>query len=78
MHRDTMIEERKRLRQRLQELDDMISSWDYATRPPATKQPAGTNQLPPVIVPEQPASTEVSGNEPAKKTSGDETSVWKR
>lgn len=77
MHRDTMVEERKRLQMRLQELDDMIAGWDYATRPPATRQPAST-QIPSVIVPEQPSNTEVSGNEPAKKTDGDETSIWKR
>ena len=78
MHRDTMIEERKRLRMRMQELDDMIASWDQTTRPPATKQPATTTQLPPAVVPEQPASAEVTDNQPAKKTSGDETSIWKR
>lgn len=78
MHRDTMIEERKRLRLRMQELDDMIASWDHTTRPPATKQPASTTQLPPTVVPEQPANAEVSGNEPAKTKSGDETSVWDR
>lgn len=73
MHKDNLVTERARLRMRIQELDDQIDAWHQTM--PAASTPPVTTQVPPRIVPEQPAVTE--NTEPAKSTS-DETSVWDR
>lgn len=69
IHHSAIVSERDRLRQRLNELDELILSWG----PPPQQEPVGTMTPVPngVIIPEQ-----ESGANSAESASN-ETSVWK-